>query len=174
MDERFNPLSQSNISEHKMFAALSPQEQAEEISRTHDTAWFENVTTFYQDERIIEDPEAKEQLRLANEIAQRVKSEDGLALVVGGYVRDKVLREKFGRAATSKDIDVEVYGIEFERLKMLLEQIGHVDTVGAQFVVMKIGGVDVSIPRKDSKTGERHKDFIVDGDPRSEEHTSEL
>lgn len=165
MDERFEPPGEEHMREREKFAELSEADQAEEISRMHDTAWFENVTTFYEDERIIEDPEAKERLRLAGQIAQRVKSEGGLALVVGGYVRDKVLREKFGHAAMPKDIDVEVYGIAFERLKALLDQIGRVDTVGAQFSVMKIGGVDVSIPRKDSKIGERHKDFVVDGDP---------
>ena len=101
---------------------------------------------------------------LASNIAEAVKNEGGLALVVGGYARDKVL-QKLGHKLTPKDIDVEVYGIDINRLYELLKQFGEPNTVGEQFKVIKLKGLDVSIPRRDSKTGVGHKGFTIEGDP---------
>ena len=92
-------------------------------------------------------------------IARAVRDAGGRALIVGGWVRDRLL----GRE--SKDIDVEVFGIEAEALKALLERFGRVDTVGESFTVYKIAGLDVSLPRRESKTGRGHKGFTVIGDP---------
>jgi tRNA nucleotidyltransferase (CCA-adding enzyme) len=79
--------------------------------------------------------------------------------VVGGWVRDELA----GR--TPKDLDLEVFGIESGRLRALLEPLGRVDTVGESFAVHKIEGIDVSLPRRESKTGRGHKGFSVEGDP---------
>ena len=92
-------------------------------------------------------------------IARAVRDEGGRALVVGGWVRDELL----GR--TSKDLDLEVFGLSAARLPPLLARFGRVDTVGESFTVYKIGGLDVSLPRRESKTGRGHKGFSVDGDP---------
>jgi tRNA nucleotidyltransferase (CCA-adding enzyme) len=80
-------------------------------------------------------------------------------LIVGGWVRDRLM----GRP--SKDVDVEVFGIPAERLKTLLDAIGRVDTVGEAFTVYKVAGVDVALPRRESKLGRGHKGFEVTGDP---------
>jgi tRNA nucleotidyltransferase (CCA-adding enzyme) len=40
-----------------------------------------------------------------------------------------------------------------------------VNAVGEAFTVYKIGDIDVSIPRRDSKTGTGHRGFTVTGDP---------
>jgi tRNA nucleotidyltransferase (CCA-adding enzyme) len=40
-----------------------------------------------------------------------------------------------------------------------------VDTVGESFTVYKVGGLDVSLPRRESKVGRGHKGFAVTGDP---------
>ena len=98
-------------------------------------------------------------LEVATAIAQRVAGERGRALVVGGWVRDRLL----GRA--SKDIDVEVYGIPADRLRDILSTIGQVNTVGESFTVYKVAGVDVSLPRVESKVGRGHRGFAVTGDP---------
>jgi len=102
----------------------------------------------------IEDP-----LQLAHVIARAAKDAGGRALIVGGWVRDRLL----GRE--SKDIDVEVFGIDAAALKPMLETFGRVDTVGESFTVYKIAGLDVSLPRRESKTGRGHKGFTVVGDP---------
>jgi tRNA nucleotidyltransferase (CCA-adding enzyme) len=96
---------------------------------------------------------------LANDIARAVRDAGGRALIVGGWVRDRLL----GRE--SKDIDLEVFGVSADALKPLLESFGRVDTVGESFTVYKIGGLDVSLPRRESKTGRGHKGFTVIGDP---------
>ncbi len=98
-------------------------------------------------------------LELAEAIARRVRAEGGRVLVVGGWVRDRLL----GR--TSKDLDLEVYGVPAGPLRALLETFGHVDTVGESFTVYKVGGVDVALPRRESKVGRGHKGFLVTGDP---------
>jgi tRNA nucleotidyltransferase (CCA-adding enzyme) len=96
---------------------------------------------------------------LALEISQAVRDAGGRALVVGGWVRDELL------ARPSKDVDLEVFGIPAVALLALLQRLGRVDTVGESFTVYKIGGIDVSLPRRESKTGRGHKGFAVEGDP---------
>ena len=92
-------------------------------------------------------------------IARAARDAGGRALIVGGWVRDRLM----GR--TSKDIDVEVYGIDAESLKTLLARFGSVNTVGESFTVYKVADLDVSLPRRESKTGRGHKGFTVLGDP---------
>jgi tRNA nucleotidyltransferase (CCA-adding enzyme) len=65
---------------------------------------------------------------------------------------------------TPKDLDMEVFGLEGAALRPLLDGFGRVDVVGESFSVYKIGGLDVSLPRRESKTGRGHKGFSVDGD----------
>jgi tRNA nucleotidyltransferase (CCA-adding enzyme) len=92
-------------------------------------------------------------------IAQAVRGRGGRAFIVGGWVRDRLL----GRP--SKDIDVEVFGVPADGLRALLEPFGRVDAVGEQFTVYKVGGIDVSLPRRESKAGRGHRGFVVTGDP---------
>jgi tRNA nucleotidyltransferase (CCA-adding enzyme) len=96
---------------------------------------------------------------LVGVIARDVAAAGGRALLVGGVVRDALL----GLAA--KDVDVEVFGVPADRLRALLERLGRVDVVGDSFTVFKIGGVDVSLPRRESKIGRGHRGFAVEGDP---------
>ena len=49
--------------------------------------------------------------------------------------------------------------------KSLLRPFGSVNTVGESFTVYKVAGLDVSLPRRESKTGRGHKGFTVTGDP---------
>jgi tRNA nucleotidyltransferase (CCA-adding enzyme) len=98
-------------------------------------------------------------LETAEAIARRVRAAGGRALIVGGWVRDKLL----GRP--NKDIDIEVYGIPGDRLRSLLEELGRVNTVGESFTVFKVEAVDVSLPRVESKIGRGHRGFAVTGDP---------
>jgi tRNA nucleotidyltransferase (CCA-adding enzyme) len=96
---------------------------------------------------------------LAVQLTEAIRAEGGRGLIVGGWVRDALL------GAESKDLDIEVFGLQAERLKAVLERFGRVDTVGESFTVYKIANVDVSLPRVESKVGVGHKAFDVRGDP---------
>jgi tRNA nucleotidyltransferase (CCA-adding enzyme) len=98
-------------------------------------------------------------LTVAIDIARVVAEHGGRAIVVGGFVRDRLL----GRL--SKDVDLEVYGLPAAELCRLLESVGRVDVVGESFTVYKVKDVDVSLPRRESKVGRGHRGFAVTGDP---------
>jgi tRNA nucleotidyltransferase (CCA-adding enzyme) len=98
-------------------------------------------------------------LSLATGIARAVRSRGGRALVVGGWVRDRLL------GLPSKDVDLEVFGVPASDLRALLDDFGRVETVGESFTVYKIGDLDVSLPRRESKVGRGHRAFAVEGDP---------
>jgi tRNA nucleotidyltransferase (CCA-adding enzyme) len=117
-------------------------------------------------------------------LSKAVREAGGHAMLVGGWVRDHLL------GIEAKDFDVEVYGLEPERLRKILEQIGHVNTVGEHFSVYKVViypprtgdsseeqpvsaerasqerfEIDVSLPRRESKSGRGHRGFVIAGDP---------
>ena len=98
-------------------------------------------------------------LERATAIALAVRDAGGRALIVGGWVRDRLM----GR--DSPDIDIEVFQLPSDRLRQVLESLGRVEAVGESFQVYKVGDIDVSLPRRDSKAGRGHKGFIVVGDP---------
>jgi tRNA nucleotidyltransferase (CCA-adding enzyme) len=93
------------------------------------------------------------------EIANSIRRQGGRALVVGGYVRDQLL------GLPPKDVDIEVYGLPMERLETTLKRFGDVHAVGRAFGILKVGGFDISVPRRDSKIGVGHKGFTVKPDP---------
>lgn len=99
-------------------------------------------------------------------LAGALAAAGGRPFVVGGAVRDALL----GLPVT--DFDVEVFGLEAESLRRVLEGLGRVDAVGQAFTVYKLSGldgvagaVDVSLPRRDSKAGPGHRGIAVVGDP---------
>lgn len=81
------------------------------------------------------------------------------SLIVGGAVRDALL------GLNAKDVDIEVYGITYDRLAEILGRHGRVDLVGRSFGVVKFEGHDFSVPRRDSKIGLHHRDFLTTFDP---------
>jgi tRNA nucleotidyltransferase (CCA-adding enzyme) len=98
-------------------------------------------------------------LEIARAIAKEANATGGRALLVGGWVRDRLL------GLPSKDIDVEVFGIPAPQLRKILERFGPVNVVGESFTVYKVAGLDVSLPRRDSKVAPGHRGFEVTGDP---------
>jgi len=92
-------------------------------------------------------------------LARRVQDAGGRALIVGGWVRDRLM----GRV--SRDIDLEVFGLSAPALQVVLAEFGTVNTVGESFTVYKVAGIDVALPRRESKKGRGHRGFEVTGDP---------
>jgi tRNA nucleotidyltransferase (CCA-adding enzyme) len=98
-------------------------------------------------------------IETATRIAEAVRERGGRALLVGGWVRDRLL------GLASKDLDLEVFGLPAQELRALLEEFGEVNAVGESFKVYKVAGIDVSLPRRDSKSAPGHRGFEVTGDP---------
>lgn len=94
-------------------------------------------------------------------IATKIREAGGNAFMVGGAVRDGLL------GIPVKDVDIEVFGLSAGQLREILRKHFFVIEVGASFGVFKLRGVDidVSLPRRESKKGEGHKGFTVEGDP---------
>jgi len=94
------------------------------------------------------------------DLSKRFQTAGGRAMLVGGCVRDELM------GIEPKDWDLEVYGIEPETLREVLDSFGEVNVVGEAFTVYKIGNdLDVSIPRRERKTGTGHRGFTIEGDP---------
>src|ERR1044072_479512 len=93
-------------------------------------------------------------------LSQVVRYAGGRALLVGGCVRDELM------GVRPKDWDLEVYGVAPERLREILDQFGPVNVVGEAFTVYKLGhDLDVSMPRRERKSGRGHRAFVIEGDP---------
>lgn len=103
-------------------------------------------------------------------LSRAVRDAGGRAMLVGGCVRDELM------GLPAKDWDLEVYGVEPERLKELLERFASesadgdvrvpINAVGEVFAVYKVGtDLDVSLPRRERKTARGHRGFTVEGDP---------
>src|SRR5262249_50310686 len=82
------------------------------------------------------------------------------AFLVGGGVRDAWL------GMTTKDFDVEVFGLNYEQLMEALVRWGRPDLVGRSFGVVKLtvasgATFDFTLPRRDSKVAPGHKGFEI-------------
>lgn len=93
-------------------------------------------------------------------LSQAIRDAGGRALLVGGCVRDELM------GVQPKDWDLEVYGVAPERLREVLDRFGPVNVVGEAFTVYKLGNdLDVSVPRRERKSGRGHRAFVIEGDP---------
>ena len=100
-------------------------------------------------------------LALARQIADRVAAAGGRAYFVGGFVRDRLL------GVDCKDVDIEIYGVSPQVLRGILGELGTVVDKGASFGVLGLAhtGLDIAMPRRESRTGAGHRDFDVSVDP---------
>ena len=97
------------------------------------------------------------------EIAQELNLKGAKAILVGGAVRDFLLKKEV------KDYDIEVYNIfTLDELESLLKPFGAVNQVGKAFGIIKLkvgkDEYDFSIPRREKKVGAGHKGFSVELD----------
>jgi tRNA nucleotidyltransferase (CCA-adding enzyme) len=103
-----------------------------------------------------------ENIPISNDFGQMPR-----ALIVGGLIRDTLTGK-----TDSKDLDLEIYGVSMADLQNhLISSFGEdrVKLEGESFQAIKVfledASIDVTIPRRDSKTGTGHKGFEVTGDP---------
>lgn len=101
------------------------------------------------------------------ELCAEVRRLGGIAFVVGGAARDLFIAERAGVPVEFKDVDIEVFGVSTNLLEAALSQRWNIDVVGKAFGVIKLHGlpIDVSVPRRERKTGEGHADFSIEADP---------
>jgi tRNA nucleotidyltransferase (CCA-adding enzyme) len=92
-------------------------------------------------------------------IADTISAAGGKAYLVGGSVRDMLLSRQ------PKDYDIEVYGLTADALLSAVVPLGNADLVGESFGVVKLDNFDLSLPRRESKSGRGHRDFVVNSDP---------
>ena len=94
-------------------------------------------------------------------LAREARAAGGRAYCVGGCVRDALL------GVEPKDVDVEIYGLEAEKIERILSKKFRFEIVGKSFGVWILKGldIDVSMPRTERKTGIGHKAFEIVGDP---------
>lgn len=101
-------------------------------------------------------------------------------LLAGGAIRDAVVNNTDGSVIDFKDLDFEVYPADRKNTSITSENItnklvtaartvGNVDEVGKAFGVLKMTlkdgtEIDLSLPRKESKTGAGHKGFDITPD----------
>jgi len=97
------------------------------------------------------------------EIAADINQTGGAIYLVGGWVRDFLLD------IPCHDYDLEVYGLDMERLFNILMRHAKPNLVGKAFgvITMRIEGMnfDFAFPRTENKTGPGHKGFAVTADP---------
>lgn len=100
-------------------------------------------------------------------VLDALRAAGGRPLIVGGSVRDALLASETGDPVDSKDIDIEVHGLGADEVAAAIP--GEVNLVGKSFGVFttRINGqdFDISLPRRDSRTGDGHRDFEVELDP---------
>ncbi|HEX6285454.1 MAG TPA: HD domain-containing protein, partial [Pyrinomonadaceae bacterium] len=94
------------------------------------------------------------------DLSMAIRDAGGRALLVGGCVRDTLMGQ------TPKDWDLEIYGVAPEHVREILDRFGPVNAVGEAFTVYKLGrDIDISLPRRERKTGRGHRAFVIEGDP---------
>ena len=101
------------------------------------------------------------------EILDALRAAGGRPLIVGGAVRDGLLSRTQDVTVDSMDVDIEVYGLSKKDVWLALP--GQVQEFGQSFGVFSttLNGqdFDVTLPRRDNKTGDGHRGFVVETDP---------
>lgn len=150
------------------FDRASKAEQEQLLREANTKADLEHGPSLREELAPETDENKREVLEKALAIAEAIKTEGGMAYIVGGYVRDIALR-RMGGDSKPNDIDFEVYGIEPDRLLEILRGFGDADTHGKQFEIMKLPVanevIDVALPRRDVKVAPGHKGFETIPDP---------
>jgi tRNA nucleotidyltransferase (CCA-adding enzyme) len=90
-----------------------------------------------------------------------IKNIGGKIFSVGGRVRDEFLGKD------SKDLDILITGVDFDKLEKILSKYGKVDLVGKSFGIIKFKpegsqeDIDIALPRTERSVGAGHHEFEV-------------
>jgi tRNA nucleotidyltransferase (CCA-adding enzyme) len=104
---------------------------------------------------------ARNKSMVLKDISRRISDAGGRVFYVGGYVRDKFIGKE------SKDIDVEIFDIDYPALVDILSDYGGIDTVGKSFGIIKVKGLDIdfTMPKNDPympyREACRRRDFTM-------------
>ena len=98
---------------------------------------------------------------IIEKLAYRVAELGGRAYMVGGAVRDEIMKRPI------KDVDIEVHGISEAVLEAVLKELGKPLRFGSAFGVYSLAGhqIDIALPRSERKSGSGHRDFEIEIDP---------
>ena len=98
---------------------------------------------------------------IIEKLAYRVAELGGRAYMVGGAVRDEIMKRPI------KDVDIEVHGISEAVLEAVLKELGKPLRFGSAFGVYSLAGhqIDIALPRSERKAGNGHRDFEIEIDP---------
>lgn len=98
---------------------------------------------------------------IIEKLASRVAELGGRAYMVGGAVRDEIMKRPI------KDVDIEVHGISEAVLETVLKELGKPLRFGSAFGVYSLAGhqIDIALPRSERKSGSGHRDFEIEIDP---------
>ncbi len=101
--------------------------------------------------------ESTERLR---RIAENVRDSGGRALIVGGAIRDRILERPV------RDIDIEVLGLDLEKLEEILCPYGRTMRIGRSFESIRIARLDVDFsvpesPECDFAEASRRRDLTL-------------
>ena len=132
MQNSFDHPTADDDARRKRFELLPDDTKRLMVDHSHKQANLENGPSLYQQMEKETDPQKKEELEKAIAIIEAVKAEGGKAYVVGGYVRD-IAMQRMGREVTPDDIDIEVYGVELDRLLSILRSYGAIREKSNQF-----------------------------------------
>jgi len=98
-----------------------------------------------------------------HKLCRHINIAGGHAWLVGGCVRDLIL------GIQPKDFDLEVFGLQQDKLKRTLIKLGRTELVGRHFGVFKLWldklEIDVALPRSEAKSGSGHRGFDISIDP---------
>ena len=97
-----------------------------------------------------------------NKVIDALNVQGATVYFVGGCVRDWLM----GHPCV--DFDLEIFGIEDEKLVEVLKQFGPVDYFGKQFGIYKLLNIpeaDFALPRKEKKIDHGHQGFDVTTNP---------
>lgn len=152
-----------------------PEPQLYAISEKYGTIESYTKPGFFEKSEIIEGTYSMEIPEEVTDLCREIRGLGGTALLVGGSVRDMVVNTELEQEnITYKDLDFEIYGLSKETVRLvLLQKFGeeNINDVGKSYGITKVKirsldePLDISIPRRDSKSGVTHKDFDVKADP---------
>lgn len=96
----------------------------------------------------------------ALEICTHLKAAMARPIVVGGWVRDRLLGLP---TRQTEDIDIEIFHISFTTLLQHLKKEPHI--AFPHFGILRLGNIDLSLPRTEQRKGPKYNDFYVQIQP---------